>query len=114
MIFIPFLRLTFFNPLYYLGFAGKPRAEEQFVANVKAVSELVKPETTLSITVVGASGDLARKKIFPALFALFYEDCLPEVLLFKSVIYDYRNKIPLFHICKMQFFPEPGRHPATF
>lgn len=60
------------------GFAGKPRAEEQFVANVKAVSELVKPETTLSITVVGASGDLARKKIFPALFALFYEDCLPE------------------------------------
>nr|GMC77130.1 glucose-6-phosphate 1-dehydrogenase 1, chloroplastic [Ipomoea batatas] len=27
----------------------------------------------LSITVVGASGDLAKKKIFPALFALFYE-----------------------------------------
>ncbi|KAM0949872.1 putative glucose-6-phosphate dehydrogenase (NADP(+)) [Dioscorea sansibarensis] len=35
-------------------------------------------ETTISITVVGASGDLARKKIFPALFALFYEDWLPE------------------------------------
>ncbi|KAL3506674.1 hypothetical protein ACH5RR_032056 [Cinchona calisaya] len=34
--------------------------------------------TTLSITVVGASGDLAKKKIFPALFALFYEDFLPE------------------------------------
>ncbi|TKV95556.1 hypothetical protein SEVIR_9G371200v4 [Setaria viridis] len=33
---------------------------------------------TVSITVVGASGDLAKKKIFPALFALFYEDCLPE------------------------------------
>ncbi|XP_027334336.1 glucose-6-phosphate 1-dehydrogenase, chloroplastic-like isoform X2 [Abrus precatorius] len=32
----------------------------------------------LSITVVGASGDLAKKKIFPALFALFYEDWLPE------------------------------------
>ncbi|EPS67139.1 glucose-6-phosphate 1-dehydrogenase, partial [Genlisea aurea] len=32
----------------------------------------------LSITVVGASGDLAKKKIFPALFALYYEDCLPE------------------------------------
>ncbi|GAV79184.1 LOW QUALITY PROTEIN: G6PD_N domain-containing protein/G6PD_C domain-containing protein [Cephalotus follicularis] len=30
------------------------------------------------MTVVGASGDLAKKKIFPALFALFYEDCLPE------------------------------------
>lgn len=36
-------------------------------------------KTTLSITVVGASGDLAKKKIFPALFALFYEDFLPEV-----------------------------------
>ncbi|XP_065876183.1 glucose-6-phosphate 1-dehydrogenase, chloroplastic-like isoform X2 [Euphorbia lathyris] len=34
--------------------------------------------STLSITVVGASGDLAKKKIFPALFALFYEDWLPE------------------------------------
>ncbi|EPS59088.1 glucose-6-phosphate 1-dehydrogenase, partial [Genlisea aurea] len=32
----------------------------------------------LSITVVGASGDLAKKKIFPALFALFYEDYLPK------------------------------------
>ncbi|CAL4923159.1 unnamed protein product [Urochloa decumbens] len=34
--------------------------------------------STVSITVVGASGDLAKKKIFPALFALFYEDCLPK------------------------------------
>ncbi|PKI35555.1 hypothetical protein CRG98_044009 [Punica granatum] len=41
-------------------------------------SEPRKAESTLSITVVGASGDLARKKIFPALFALFYEDWLPE------------------------------------
>jgi glucose-6-phosphate 1-dehydrogenase len=36
-------------------------------------------EYTVSITVVGASGDLAKKKIFPALFALYYEGCLPEV-----------------------------------
>ncbi|GAV71331.1 G6PD_N domain-containing protein/G6PD_C domain-containing protein [Cephalotus follicularis] len=35
-------------------------------------------ESSLSITVVGASGDLAKKKIFPALFALYYEDCLPK------------------------------------
>lgn len=34
--------------------------------------------STVSITVVGASGDLAKKKIFPALFALFYEGCLPK------------------------------------
>lgn len=40
-----------------------------------------KSNSTVSITVVGASGDLAKKKIFPALFALYYEDCLPEVCL---------------------------------
>jgi glucose-6-phosphate 1-dehydrogenase len=31
------------------------------------------------VVVVGASGDLAKKKIFPALFALYYEGLLPEV-----------------------------------
>uniref|UniRef100_A0A803MGJ8 Glucose-6-phosphate 1-dehydrogenase n=1 Tax=Chenopodium quinoa TaxID=63459 RepID=A0A803MGJ8_CHEQI len=40
--------------------------------------ESVKEEPTLSIIVVGASGDLAKKKIFPALFALYYENFLPE------------------------------------
>uniref|UniRef100_A0A453AGH3 glucose-6-phosphate dehydrogenase (NADP(+)) n=1 Tax=Aegilops tauschii subsp. strangulata TaxID=200361 RepID=A0A453AGH3_AEGTS len=35
-------------------------------------------EASVSITVVGASGDLAKKKIFPALFALYYEGCLPK------------------------------------
>ncbi|XP_075647160.1 glucose-6-phosphate 1-dehydrogenase, chloroplastic-like [Castanea sativa] len=40
--------------------------------------ETVKEKSTLSIVVVGASGDLARRKIFPALFALFNEDRLPE------------------------------------
>jgi hypothetical protein len=38
-------------------------------------------DSTVSITVVGASGDLAKKKIFPALFALYYEDCLPKACL---------------------------------
>lgn len=37
-------------------------------------------QSALSMVVVGASGDLARKKIYPALFALFYEGMLPEVL----------------------------------
>ncbi|KAJ0933311.1 Glucose-6-phosphate 1-dehydrogenase [Helianthus annuus] len=56
---------------------------------VDAAAEINKPlakenvlteqtEPNLSVTVVGASGDLAKKKIFPALFALFYEDCLPQ------------------------------------
>eukprot|EP00897_Mesotaenium_endlicherianum_P003310 jgi/Mesen1/3006/ME000177S02280 len=38
----------------------------------------LEPSTTVSIIVVGASGDLAKKKIFPALFALFYEGCMPK------------------------------------
>lgn len=47
----------------------------------KLVAELGggEQESTVSITVVGASGDLAKKKIFPALFALYYEGCLPQV-----------------------------------
>lgn len=37
-----------------------------------------KPGSPLSIIVVGASGDLARKKILPALFALYCRKYLPE------------------------------------
>lgn len=36
------------------------------------------PADKLSIVVVGASGDLARRKIFPALFALYCQNYLPE------------------------------------
>ncbi|KAI3448454.1 hypothetical protein Pfo_005119 [Paulownia fortunei] len=34
--------------------------------------------TFLSIAVIGATGELARRKIFPALFALYYSGFLPE------------------------------------
>lgn len=34
---------------------------------------------SLCIAVVGATGELARGKIFPALFALYYSGYLPEV-----------------------------------
>ncbi|KAK4437491.1 Glucose-6-phosphate 1-dehydrogenase, chloroplastic [Sesamum alatum] len=54
------------------GSAANPQAEEPHFP------ELGEGDSTLSITVVGASGDLAKKKIFPALFALYYEDWLPE------------------------------------
>ncbi|KAF3785680.1 Glucose-6-phosphate 1-dehydrogenase [Nymphaea thermarum] len=43
-----------------------------------SVLEKAESQATLTITVVGASGDLAKKKIFPALFALYYEGCFPE------------------------------------
>ncbi|KAK6919218.1 Glucose-6-phosphate dehydrogenase, NAD-binding, partial [Dillenia turbinata] len=52
----------------------KLRAKEGSIA----YSEPEKLESTLSITVDGASGDLAKRKIFPPLFALFYEGWLPE------------------------------------
>lgn len=49
--------------------------------NVQAYG--LKPEdwnkSALTVVVVGASGDLARKKIFPAIFALYHEGMLPEV-----------------------------------
>lgn len=34
---------------------------------------------SLCIAVIGATGELARMKIFPALFALYYSGFLPEV-----------------------------------
>uniref|UniRef100_A0A7S3EG16 Glucose-6-phosphate 1-dehydrogenase n=1 Tax=Rhodosorus marinus TaxID=101924 RepID=A0A7S3EG16_9RHOD len=44
----------------------------------------------VSIVVVGASGDLAKKKTFPAIFSLFYHDLLPE----DFVVYGYaRSKM---------------------
>ncbi|KAG6473697.1 hypothetical protein ZIOFF_067614 [Zingiber officinale] len=46
--------------------------------NREACLDASEQESTVSITVFGASGDLAKKKIFPALFALYYEDCLPK------------------------------------
>lgn len=36
-------------------------------------------EPSLCIAVIGATGELARRKIFPALFALYYSGFLPEV-----------------------------------
>ncbi|GKV18311.1 hypothetical protein SLEP1_g28711 [Rubroshorea leprosula] len=57
---------------------GKVNVEHPEKEDFFHFSEPGKIEFTLSITVVGASGDLAKKKIFPALFALYYEDCLPE------------------------------------
>ncbi|KAG9445904.1 hypothetical protein H6P81_012032 [Aristolochia fimbriata] len=54
-----------------------PVIPSQLHEDVPAFSPADK-ESSVSITVVGASGDLAKKKIFPALFALYYEDCLPK------------------------------------
>eukprot|EP01113_Clastostelium_recurvatum_P017311 TRINITY_DN2026_c0_g1_i3.p1 TRINITY_DN2026_c0_g1~~TRINITY_DN2026_c0_g1_i3.p1 ORF type:complete len:509 (+),score=142.79 TRINITY_DN2026_c0_g1_i3:241-1767(+) len=42
-------------------------------------------DETLSIVVLGASGDLAKKKTFPALYALYVRKLLPE----STIIYGY-------------------------
>lgn len=60
-------------------------------------------ESTVSITVVGASGDLAKKKIFPALFALYYEGCLPKVCVLhfcivSQIIYAVACETTFLHI----------------
>ncbi len=44
----------------------------------RAAKALLNRNEPLSIIVVGASGDLAMRKIFPALFALYCQDLLPE------------------------------------
>lgn len=65
-------------PLKNAGNGSVPKISSEELRNLGGINVSEK-ETTVSITVVGASGDLAKKKIFPALFALYYEDCLPEV-----------------------------------
>lgn len=69
---LPFFTISVsFEYIFFLA-AGDNLTEEHDTKEESSTS------TTLSITVVGASGDLAKKKIFPALFALFYEGCLPH------------------------------------
>ncbi|PNX80157.1 glucose-6-phosphate 1-dehydrogenase chloroplastic-like, partial [Trifolium pratense] len=57
---------------------AKEDGQPQQIEDSFSFSDSESTGSNLSITVVGASGDLAKKKIFPALFALFYEDWLPE------------------------------------
>lgn len=45
----------------------------------------LKPGETLSVVVMGASGDLAKKKTYPALFKLFCGGFLPS----QTIIYGY-------------------------
>lgn len=83
--FVLFFYLTW---KFGLGLAANPLAKEHSDLREEGLfpfSEQKNEESSLTITVVGASGDLAKKKIFPALFALYYEDCLPEVLSLDTV-----------------------------
>jgi len=74
--------------------------------DVAAPAETASTET-LSVTVVGASGDLAKKKIFPALFALFYEGSLPPNFTIvgfarsQMTLEEFRDMIALTLTCRI-------------
>ncbi|NIA14109.1 MAG: glucose-6-phosphate dehydrogenase [Nitrospiraceae bacterium] len=64
----------------------------------------------LTVVVVGASGDLARKKVFPALFALFCQDLLPGrfhvVGLARTVMSDERFRERIMEYLTCRYTPE--------
>ena len=71
----PLFSFSFLSPqgLFGLGMDGSPLAKGIKPNEEEAFFDFSEPEevqSTLSITVVGASGDLAKMKIFPALFAI--------------------------------------------
>ena len=55
--------------------SGK-RAKRGSIPSMESSGEQIATETV--IVVLGASGDLAQKKTFPALFALFKQGLLPK------------------------------------
>ena len=66
------------NPLTNVGNGGLPIISSEGNVELSGANASGE-ESTVTIIVVGASGDLAKKKIFPSLFALFCEECLPKV-----------------------------------
>ncbi|KAH7576615.1 hypothetical protein JRO89_XS01G0118100 [Xanthoceras sorbifolium] len=74
------------NPVVVAGDFSSVPLDFSAAEHVKVASEgrcfhffdTEKSESILSIIVLGASGDLARTKIFPTLFGLFYKVRLPE------------------------------------
>lgn len=52
-------------------------------------------EPSLCIAVIGATGELARSKVFPALFALFYSGFLPRVWTYQLLLLKIEFTVPL-------------------
>lgn len=53
-----------------------PRERRGTIPSMETSGDQIKEETV--IVVLGASGDLAKKKTFPALFALYSQGYLPK------------------------------------
>lgn len=86
---------------------GSEAANGDVEPSFEAPSSSTKTAKSLAITVVGASGDLAKKKIFPALFALYMQDSLPENFLIygyartKMTDEEFRDMISLTLTCRI-------------
>lgn len=67
----------------------------------------VSRKPSLCIAVIGATGELAKRKIFPALFALYYSGFLPEVqhLLLHVHLCSFNLKVLVHAFQKPQFIP---------
>ena len=60
------------------GSHDAPQMIQEMAESYDLGAESYSQEAMLSIVVVGASGDLAKKKIFPAIFALYHQGLLPK------------------------------------
>jgi hypothetical protein len=80
--------------------------------------EAYQDKVMLTIVVVGASGDLAKKKIFPALFALYYQGLLPDHVQIvgyarsKATVEEFREKIMGTLACRIDRGCDP-RQPKS-
>lgn len=85
--------------------------EGDFIVNHKenTVNESILNNIAYSFCVVGASGDLAKKKIFPALFALYLGNSLPESIHIygyarsKMTDEEFRDFISLTLTCRIDY-----------
>ena len=80
----------------------------------------LKDKNKLSIIVVGASGDLAKRKIFPAIFSLYIQGLLPdnfEIIGFARTKFndvDFRNLIVSQLTCRVETGKDCEKHIEGF
>ena len=81
---------------------------------MRAISNAAGEGEMLSFVVFGASGDLAKKKIYPALFALYFEGRLPENFMIygyarsSMTTEEFRDKIAASLTCRIDWEKADG------
>jgi len=72
-------------------------------------------ELPLSIVILGATGDLAKKKLYPALYQLMYGCPLAPLILNSATITGYgRSPVELSAFLEKQSANVKGEHKAEF